>query len=196
MLTTGLKPSKRAKQPRKVGKGGNPDTLEKDKEAPHKGDRAKNGLQPYNTRISFILDKDFQSDDEHPRLTADSDEASDWEGDDMEDGYTRGDAGMDGSMEIHPLDYPGRYLGATAAGIQEEIDRMELNGLLTLQQANCYRDFLNERVEALIDWAMNQIAQTPHLLERIMQNASEEMETIISSIYVHLQGHEQIQEGL
>lgn len=28
----------------------------------------------------------------------------------------RGDAGMDGSMEIHPLDYPGRYLGAMAAG--------------------------------------------------------------------------------
>lgn len=113
--------------------------MEKDKEAPHKGDRAKNGLQPFNTRISLILDEDFQSDDDHPRLTADSDEASDWEGDDMEDGYTRGDAGMDGSMEIHPLDYPGRYLGATAAGIQEEIDRRELNGLLTLQQANVSR---------------------------------------------------------
>ncbi|MEE4000429.1 hypothetical protein V1T75_08760 [Tenacibaculum sp. FZY0031] len=65
---------KRAKQPRNVLKGGNPDTIDGDEE------RAEKGLKPFNTRFSFIPEEDgYESDTDDPRIIYSDGEASDWE---------------------------------------------------------------------------------------------------------------------
>jgi hypothetical protein len=67
---------KRAKQPGNIGKGGNPDTRDKDIH------RAEKGLKPFNTRFSFRPEEDgYDSDNDGPRVTYSDGRASDWEDD-------------------------------------------------------------------------------------------------------------------
>lgn len=75
--STGFKATvKRAKQPRNIGKGGNPDTKSRRDE----GARAEEGLKPFTTRFTFTPeDEGYVSGEEDPRVTYLSDEESDWE---------------------------------------------------------------------------------------------------------------------
>lgn len=65
---------KRAKQPRGIISGGNPDTKSGDQE------RANTGLKPFNTHFKFTPEPSgYQSDDEDPRVDYSSGEESEWE---------------------------------------------------------------------------------------------------------------------
>ncbi|OWQ48292.1 hypothetical protein CDL60_06865 [Roseateles noduli] len=154
---------KRAKQPRNVVEGGDPDTKGL------AGNDREGGLKDFTTRFTFTPAEDgYQSDEEHPRVDYDSDEASDWDEDEASD-WDEDDVDRHADLDSAPTpwnrvapdanapDRPGRTFGAMAAEIEQDIDRRELDQSLSPGAAAALRAAFRPRVELLIDTSIKRI---------------------------------------